>query len=139
MSLSMVKKLNCGEPKPTKMTLTLVDRSVTYPCGVLKEVLVRVDDLIFPIDFVILDMPEDVETPLLLGRPFLSMGRALIDVERGELILGFNKEKIVFNLFEAMKHTHEDLQSYQIDLIDELIDNVLKGEVPSSPIEKVLV
>lgn len=46
---------------------------------------------------------------------------------------------MVFNVFEAMKHTHEDLQCYQIDLIDELIDNILKGEVPSSPIEKVLV
>lgn len=69
MPLSMMKKLNHGEPKPTKMTLTLADRSVTYPYGVLEDVLVRVDDLFFPIDFVILDMPEDAETPLLLGRP----------------------------------------------------------------------
>lgn len=62
-SLSMTKKLNYGEPKPTKMTLTLGDRSVTYPYGVLEEVWVRVDDLLFPADFVILDMPEDDETP----------------------------------------------------------------------------
>ena len=90
MSLSMMKKLNCGEPKPTKMTLTLADRSVTYPYGVLEYVLVKVDDLLFPADFVILDMSEDVETPLLLGRPFLYTGRSLVDVQRGELILQFN-------------------------------------------------
>lgn len=54
--------------------------------------LVRVDGLLFPADFVKLDMLEDAETPLLLGRPFLSMGRALIDVEIEELILMFNKE-----------------------------------------------
>lgn len=67
--LSMMKKLNYGEPKPTKMTLTRADRSDTYPCGVLDDILVRVYDLIFPADFVTLDIPEDVETPLLLGRP----------------------------------------------------------------------
>ncbi|XP_050890825.1 uncharacterized protein LOC127096274 [Lathyrus oleraceus] len=48
MSLFMMRKLNYGEPKPTKMTLTLADRSITYPYGVLEDVLVKVDDLIFP-------------------------------------------------------------------------------------------
>ena len=54
------------------------------------------------------------------------MGRALIDVERGELILRFNNEHVVFNMFETVKHTREDLQCYQINLIVELIDNILK-------------
>ncbi|XP_050875912.1 uncharacterized protein LOC127079571 [Lathyrus oleraceus] len=83
MPLYIMKKLNYGEPKPAKMTLTLVGRSVTYLYRVLKDVLVMVDDLLFPTDFVILDMPEDFKIPLLLGRPFLATGRALIDVERG--------------------------------------------------------
>lgn len=126
MPLSMMKKLHYGKPKPTKMALTLADKSITYPYVVLEDVLVRVDDLLFPADFVILDMPEDAKTPLLLGRPFLALGRALIDVERGELILGFNKEQVVVNVFNAMKHTHEYLQSYQIDLIDKLLDNISK-------------
>lgn len=67
------------------------------------------------------------------------MGRTLIYVVREELILRFNEEHVVFNVFEAMKHTHEDLQCYQIELIDELIDNLSKGEISSSPIENVLV
>ncbi|MCI05514.1 hypothetical protein A2U01_0026567, partial [Trifolium medium] len=64
MPLSMMKKLNCGEPKPTKMTLTLADRSITYPYGVLEDVFVKVNNLLFPADFVILDMDEDSEVPL---------------------------------------------------------------------------
>lgn len=56
--LSMMRKLNREEPKPTKMTLTLADLSVTYPYGVLEDVLVKVDNLLFPADFVILDMPK---------------------------------------------------------------------------------
>ncbi|XP_050896569.1 uncharacterized protein LOC127103346 [Lathyrus oleraceus] len=82
MSPSMMKKLNYEELKPMKMNLTLADRSVTYPYGVLEDVLLRVDDLFFPVDFVILDMPEDAETSLLLGRHLLTIGRVLIDVKR---------------------------------------------------------
>ncbi|XP_050890407.1 uncharacterized protein LOC127095816 [Lathyrus oleraceus] len=87
MSLSMMKKLNYGEPKPIKMTLTLADRSVTYPYVVLEDVLLKVDGLLFLSNFIILDMPEDAETPLWLGRPFQATGRALTNVERGDLIL----------------------------------------------------
>lgn len=53
------------------MTLTLLDRSIMYPYGVLEDVLLRVDGLLFPDDFIILDMPKNFETPLLLGKLFL--------------------------------------------------------------------
>jgi len=104
MPLSMMKKLGCGEPKPTRMTLTLADRSISYPFGVLEDVLVKVNELVFPVDFVILDMAEDEDMPLILGRPFLATGHALIDDEMGELMLRFQDEQVVFNIFEAMKH-----------------------------------
>lgn len=90
------------------MNLTLSNHSITYPYGVLKYVLVRVNGLLFPTDFVILDMFEVSETLLLLGRPFLETGKALIDVELGELTLRFNKEKFVFNMFEAMEFHKEN-------------------------------
>ena len=69
------------EPKPTNVSLPLVDRSITYPMGISEDVLVKVDKFIFPIDFIILDIQEDQEVPLKLGRPFLATGRALIDVQ----------------------------------------------------------
>lgn len=61
---------------------------------------------------MILDMPKDSETPLLLERPFLVTVRALIDVKLSELILRFNKEKFVFNVFEANKRQKENPRCY---------------------------
>lgn len=55
----------------THMTPTLDDHSVMYPYGILEDILVKVDDLVFPTYFEILDMPEDAETLLILVRPFL--------------------------------------------------------------------
>lgn len=78
-----MRKLNYGEQKPTQMTLTLACRFITYPYGVLEHVLIRVDGLLFPFDFLILNTFEDSETPLLLGRPFLATCKTLIDVALG--------------------------------------------------------
>ncbi|MCI71890.1 hypothetical protein A2U01_0093153, partial [Trifolium medium] len=70
------------------MQLSLADRSIVHPVGILHDVLVRVAEFVFPVDFVVLDMEDDREwEPLLLGRLFLATGRALIDVEMGELML----------------------------------------------------
>ena len=53
----------------------------------IEDVLEMVDKFIFPIDFIVLDMEEDKEIPIILGRPFLEIGRAMIDVQKGELKL----------------------------------------------------
>ncbi|KAK5842351.1 hypothetical protein PVK06_004692 [Gossypium arboreum] len=66
----MFKQLGLREPKPTRMSIQLVDRSVKYPRGIIEDVLVKVDKFIFPVDFVVLDMDEDVEVPLTLGPVF---------------------------------------------------------------------
>ena len=87
MPLSIFKKLKLGEAQPTTITLQLADQSHTRPRGIIEDVLVKVDKFIFPADFIILDMEEDKEVPIILGRPFLDKGRALIDVQKGELKL----------------------------------------------------
>ncbi|PKA48168.1 hypothetical protein AXF42_Ash020513 [Apostasia shenzhenica] len=97
MPYSIFKKLGLGEAKPTTISLQLADRSIKYPRGVVEDVLVKVDKFIFPADFVVLDMEEDFEAPLILGRPFLATGRTLIDVQKGELILRVNNDQIKFN------------------------------------------
>ena len=58
---------------------------------------------IFSIDFIILDMEEDKEIPIILGRPFLATGGALIDVHNGELKLRALGDKITFHVFRPMK------------------------------------
>ena len=62
-----------------------MDRSLTHPQGIIKGVLVKVDKFIFLVDFIVLDMEEGKKVPIILGRPFLGTGRALIDVQKGEL------------------------------------------------------
>ncbi|XP_022877093.1 uncharacterized protein LOC111395346 [Olea europaea var. sylvestris] len=67
MPLSMFKKLGLGKVNPTTFTLQLADRSITYPKGIIEDVLVKVDKFIFPVDFVALDMEEGEKVPLILG------------------------------------------------------------------------
>ncbi|GJR32809.1 vacuolar-sorting receptor 1-like protein [Tanacetum coccineum] len=67
---TMYEKLGLGEPKPTRMSLELADRSIQYPRRIIENVLIQVDKFILPINFVILDMPEDSRVPIILGRPF---------------------------------------------------------------------
>ena len=59
----------------------MADRSITYPREIVEDVLVKVDKFIFPVDFIVLDMEEDYEVSIILGRPFLATGRAMIDVQ----------------------------------------------------------
>ena len=80
MPLSIFRWLGLGEARPTIVTLQLVDRSLKHPWGVTIVVLVKVDKFIFPVNFIVLDMEEYKEMPIILGRPFLVTGRAMIDV-----------------------------------------------------------
>ncbi|XP_049369931.1 uncharacterized protein LOC125834820 [Solanum verrucosum] len=98
MPLAIYKKLGLGVLKYTSMRLMVVDRSVKRPLGIICDVLVKVDTFIFPADFVILDCEVNFEVPIILGRPFLATGRALVDVERGELKFRLNTDKVRFNI-----------------------------------------
>ena len=72
MPLSVMQRLSLGELTPTTITLQMADRSMAQSEGILEDVLVKVGKFIFPVDFVIMQMEEDTQVPLLLGRPFLA-------------------------------------------------------------------
>ena len=72
MPLSIFRKLGLGEAKPTRVTLQMADRSIKHPRGVIEDVFVKVDKFIFLADFVVLDMEEDSDIPIILGKPFLA-------------------------------------------------------------------
>ena len=82
-----LQKLKLGEARPTTVTLQLADQSLTHPCGIIEDVLEKVDKFIFPANFIIVHMEEDKEVPIIRRRPFLAMGRALVNVQKGELRL----------------------------------------------------
>ena len=71
--------------------------------------LVKVDKFIILVDFVVLDMEEDQQVPIILGRPFLATARALIDVHKGNLILRINDEQVTFNVYKDSQFTSEGL------------------------------
>ncbi|KAL8487832.1 hypothetical protein ACS0TY_024227 [Phlomoides rotata] len=108
MPLSLFKTLGLGELKPTTMNLQLADRTVTYPRGIVEDVMVKVDDFIFPVDFVVLDMVEERSIPLILGRPFLATGGAMIDVRNGELLLNAENDHVLFKIHEDRKPIEEE-------------------------------
>ena len=80
------------------MSLQLTDRSVKYPRGVIEDVLVKVKKLYLPVDIIILNMEEDREVPIILGRPFLVSGNTLIDVRRAKLTLRVQDDEVTFNI-----------------------------------------
>ena len=98
MPLLVVKRLSLGEINATAITLQMVDRTMAQLERVLEDVLIKVGKFIFPVDFVVMDMEEDTQVSLLLGRPFLAIGAAMIDVKNGELTLRVGKEAVHFNL-----------------------------------------
>ena len=102
MPLSMVQRLSLGELTPTAITLQMAIRSMAQPEGVLEDVLVKVGKFIFLVDFVVMKMEEDTQVPLLLGRPFLATRAALIDVQKGELILRVENEVVHLNLNKSL-------------------------------------
>jgi len=72
---------------------------------VVEDVLVvKVDKFTFPINFVMMDMKEDEEVPLILERPFMKTARIIVDVVKGELQLGAQNEEVTFHLFYGLKN-----------------------------------
>ena len=95
------------------MPLLMTDRTVKRPIGILHDVLVKVESFIFPADFVILDCEVDFEVPTILGRPFLATGRALVDMEKGQMKFRLNNEEATFNICRTMRQSGE-LQSVSV-------------------------
>nr|GEV16104.1 reverse transcriptase domain-containing protein [Tanacetum cinerariifolium] len=114
------KKLYLPDLSPTCMTLELADRSISRPIKVVEDVFVKVGTFYFPADFVVVDFDVDPRVPLILRRPFLKTGRALIDVFEGELTLRVGKEAITFNLDQTSRYStnYNDMTANRIDVID---------------------
>nr|XP_016495320.1 PREDICTED: uncharacterized protein LOC107814421 [Nicotiana tabacum] len=95
MSSSLFKQLGLGVLRPTTITLQLADRSLVIPEGIIEDVLVRADE----------------EVPIILGRPFLATGGAVIDVRAGKLKMRVDDEEVTFNVYKALKlpKHYEDL------------------------------
>ena len=81
------EQLGLGELKPTSITLSLADRSVKIPRGIIEDVLVQIEKLYYPMDFVVLDTNLSTKgtnyIPIILGRPFLATSNVIINCRNG--------------------------------------------------------
>ncbi|XP_071923079.1 uncharacterized protein [Coffea arabica] len=123
--------LNLGPLKGTGIIIQLADRTNAYPEGLVEDVLVQVNELVFPADFYVLDMGDERAlnpSPILLGRPFLSTVRTKIDVNECTLSMEFDGKIINFNIFDAMKYPDESNSVYALSVVEPLVQEIFELE-----------
>nr|GEU70531.1 reverse transcriptase domain-containing protein [Tanacetum cinerariifolium] len=119
MPLSIWRKISLPELTPTQMILEIADRSMTRLAGIAEDVFVKVGKFHFPTNFVVVDYVVDPRVLLILERPFLRTGQALIDVYGEELTLRVDDEAITFKVGQTSKYSYNDVELInQIDVID---------------------
>ncbi|GJU38173.1 putative reverse transcriptase domain-containing protein [Tanacetum coccineum] len=129
MPLSTYLNLGLGKLAHTKLTVELADRTVKYPKGIAENVLVGIGKFVFPVDFIILDMPEDIKVPLILERPFLSTARAKIDVYKRNITLRVGEERIVFIIDYIKLNDLNEPFDLRRNQGDDLMLTIEEGEV----------
>ncbi|XP_028785340.1 uncharacterized protein LOC114741254 [Neltuma alba] len=139
MPLAVFNRLNLGEARPTTITLLFANRSISYPKGIVEDVLVKVDKFIFPADFIVLDCEVDWNIPIILGQPFLATARTLIDVEEGDITMRVNDEKVIFNMNQALKFPDDSAHCNCIDVIDTTMQEELINSLTKDPLEALLI
>ncbi|XP_071699557.1 uncharacterized protein [Rutidosis leptorrhynchoides] len=117
---SLYETLGLGPLKPTQIRIRLANHSFDTAIGITEDILVSIDTLVFPVDFVIIEMKEDLQVPLILGRPFLATADTIILVQRNQFNIGVGEECVTINIREAMKQPSntDDDECYAFDHID---------------------
>ncbi|RDX96702.1 hypothetical protein CR513_20611, partial [Mucuna pruriens] len=147
MPTSIYKALNFGDLEPTRMTIQLANRSIVQPLGILEDILVQVNELIFPADFYVLDMEDEKfgkESTLILGRPFLMIARTKIDVHVGTLSMEFRDTLEQAQPYEHKSRLTHLLPEFQglrlkskITKLTSLVRQLAIGQHHSSPLVRV--
>ncbi|XP_061349033.1 uncharacterized protein LOC133294399 [Gastrolobium bilobum] len=124
MPESVYKSLGLGPLRATGIVVQLANRSSVHPSGVVEDILVRVNNLIFPTDFYVLGMEgETPSSTIILGRLFVKTVKTKIDVHAGTLSMEFGDSIINFNIFDTMKYPREEHSIFCIDFIDDIVDD----------------
>ncbi|KAI3515815.1 hypothetical protein L1887_14720 [Cichorium endivia] len=129
MPYSIYSSLNVGPLTETGVIIQLADKSSIFPRGVLEDVLVQVNQLVFPADFYVIDLDEKSSSKsglILLGRPFLSTARTIIDVHGGSFTMEFDGEKIEFNINEAMRYPSDVSSCHFVDVVEPLTQDLFE-------------
>ena len=96
MSKATYDKLFYTNLASTSVCVQLADRSTSYLEGVATDLLVKVRSAYVSTDFMILDMGNAEDTPLILGCPFFNTANACIYVASGQIQFHFARRKEIF-------------------------------------------
>ena len=121
----MYQQLRLGDLRPTRVTIQLADRSVKIPKREIIDVLIRVGEFIYPVDFIVLEMQivhnPKAQTPVILGRPFLATANAIINYRNGSMHLTFGDMTKEVNVFHLGKQPRDlKNESFEVNLIEGL-------------------
>ncbi|GKC79610.1 putative reverse transcriptase domain-containing protein [Tanacetum coccineum] len=149
MPYSTFTNLGLGELAPTKLIIELADRTIIRSNGIVENLLVGIDKFVFPVDFIVLDMPEDIKVPLILERPFLSTAHAKIDMFKrkitlrvarliGEgLILNRSLDPVYGDCIE-LNDLNEPCELMRNQEVDNLGPTAEEGEVIDKPMKDIV-
>jgi len=118
---SVYDRFSLSELKPISVTLQFTDWSVKVTRGLIEDVLFKVDEFYFPIDYIVLDM-ESTRNPtqisIILRRPFLATANACINCKIGAINISFGNKKVNLNIFSVTQEPSNDEDCFATDLID---------------------
>ena len=102
-------KINRDTLLYTNMRLQLIDQSLCYPKRILEDVCVQVGQSCVPVDFVVSKIGGDVRAPIILGRPFLSIAKAIIYADSAKIYFTIKdrKEKFTFKNHNLQSPGHQ--------------------------------
>ena len=106
--------------------LQLADRSIRYPKGIIEDILVQVKDLVFPADFYVLDMSNELvnESTLILGRPFLQTSKTIISMKHSCITMEVGEHVVTFNMNEATRYPFDNAAFVGLNAIDLAVEQV---------------
>ncbi|KAL7596426.1 hypothetical protein Lser_V15G28925 [Lactuca serriola] len=129
MPYSVFQSLNVGPLEETGVIIQLADKSSVFPRGVLEDILVQVNQLVFPADFYVIDLEEKTSSKssmILLGRRFMNTAHTIIYVHNGKTTMEFDGETIHFNIFEAMRYPSNISPLYRVDVIEPITQELFE-------------
>ena len=122
-----------GGLQPSWVTIAFTDQSIKSPRGMIENVLVKVEDFYFPVNFLVLDMETTFNSncpPLILGHPFLNMANASINCRMGAMDISFGNKKLRLNIFNSNR---PNICCLSMDTITSPHSNLLEGNINHEP------
>ena len=139
MPLSMCQRIGNLRISSTRMTLQLADCSITRSYGVVEDVFVKVRQFTFPMDFEIMDIEKDFDIPLITAKPLTLTAKCVEDMGNGNLEMSVEDQKVIFNLFEAIKHPSDNKACFKVEAIEKEANLTVQHLTFHSPLEKALI